>query len=214
MKKGRLLVVFSLLIVASMLAAIGTGAIDVFEAQRTSAMVIASDAEGFIGISSDSPYADVATSGNAKGTISFDFKTATAKGFNAQSKTEINNVFTVTNQSAETVYAWLEAEGWSSQHNAGLVYRIQESTGEVERVNEWYWRNPQGLNLLDSTGMNFTDGVGKNAYVKLEPGENFTVQMFVNSNLANGYGAEGKDWGHKIIVKANKTEPTQNGQYH
>lgn len=205
MRKGRLLVILSLLVIAAMFAAIGTGAIDVFEAKRTAAMVIASDKDGFIGISSTSPYADVATSGNEKGTISFDFKTATAEGFNAQSKTEIKGLFTITNQSGEDLYVWLEAEGWDSQHNAGLVYRIQETNGDITKSTETY----KNQNLLNTTGWNFKDGVGNEAYVMLEPGEYFTTEMVLNSNLSNGYGAQGKDWGHKIIVKANKTAPTQ-----
>ncbi|HHV95116.1 MAG TPA: hypothetical protein GXX37_01345 [Clostridiaceae bacterium] len=204
MKKGKILAVLALLLVSAVMASIGSGAIDVFMAKRSSSMVVASDAEGFIGITSTSPYAKV----NKNGTISFDFSTAAAKGFNAQSNTEINNVFTVTNQSAETVYVWLEAEGWDSWHNAGLEYRIQETNGEVTNVDDWYGNTqPQGKNLLSSTGMNFVNGVGKMAYVKLEPGEYFKVKILVNTVLSNGYGRDGKDWTHKVIFKANKEAP-------
>jgi len=204
MKKGKILVVLALLLVSAVMASLGTGAIDVFSAKRSSSMVVASDAQGFIGIQSNSPYAKV----DKEGAITFDFSTALAKGFNAQSKTEINDVFTVTNQSAETVYVWLEAEGWDSWHNAGLEYRIQETNGEVTNVDDWYGNTqPQGKNLLSSTGMNFVNGVGKMAYVKLEPGEYFKVKILVNTVLSNGYGRDGKDWTHKVIFKANKEAP-------
>ena len=204
MKKGKILVVLALLLVSAVMASLGTGAIYVFSAKRSSSMVVASDAQGFIGIQSNSPYAKV----DKEGAITFDFSTALAKGFNAQSKTEINDVFTVTNQSAETVYVWLEAEGWDSWHNAGLEYRIQETNGEVTNVDDWYGNTqPQGKNLLSSTGMNFVNGVGKMAYVKLEPGEYFKVKILVNTVLSNGYGRDGKDWTHKVIFKANKEAP-------
>ena len=204
MKKGKILVVLALLLVSAVMASLGTGAIDVFSAKRSSSMVVASDAQAFIGIQSNSPYAKV----DKEGAITFDFSTALAKGFNAQSKTEINDVFTVTNQSAETVYVWLEAEGWDSWHNAGLEYRIQETNGEVTNVDDWYGNTqPQGKNLLSSTGMNFVNGVGKMAYVKLEPGEYFKVKILVNTVLSNGYGRDGKDWTHKVIFKANKEAP-------
>ena len=204
MKKGKILVVLALLLVSAVMASLGTGAIDVFSAKRSSSMVVASDAQGFIGIQSNSPYAKV----DKEGAITFDFSTALAKGFNAQSKTEINDVFTVTNQSAETVYVWLEAEGWDSWHNAGLEYRIQETNGEVTNVDDWYGNTqPQGKNLLSSTGMNFVNGVGKMAYVKLEPGEYFKAKILVNTVLSNGYGRDGKDWTHKVIFKANKEAP-------
>jgi len=204
MKKGKILVVLALLLVSAVMASLGTGAIDVFSAKRSSSMVVASDAQGFIGIQSNSPYAKV----DKEGAITFDFSTALAKGFNAQSKTEINDVFTVTNQSAETVYVWLEAEGWDSWHNAGLEYRIQETNGEVTNVDDWYGNTqPQGKNLLSSTGMNFVNGVGKMAYVKLEHGEYFKAKILVNTVLSNGYGRDGKDWTHKVIFKANKEAP-------
>ncbi len=209
MKKGKIFVVLTLLIVAAVMASIGTGAIDVFKAERTSSMKVASDAEGFIGISSSSPYAKV----NKEGAIEFDFSTALAKGFNAQSLTEVHNVFTVTNQSAQTLYVWLEAEGWDSWHNAGLRYRIQDTNGEVTNVDAWYGNTkPEGKDLLMSTSWNFKDGVGKMAYVKLDPGEYFTAKVIVNTKLSNGYGRAGKDWSHTVIFKANKEAPKRPAQ--
>jgi len=204
MKKGKILVVLTFLLAAAVIASIGSGAIDVFKATRSSSMVVASDAEGFIGITSSSPYTKV----NRDGTITFDFSTLAAKGFNAKSRTEVNDVFTVTNQSAKPVYVWLEADGWTSWHNAGLEYRIQNTNGDVTNVDDWYGNTqPQGKNLLSSTGMNFKDGVGKMAYVYLEPGEYFTGKILVNTELANGYGDAGKDWSHKVIFKANAEAP-------
>lgn len=206
MKKGKIFIVLSLLMVAALMAAVGTGAIDVFKAERSSSMVVASDAEGFIGITSTSPYTEV----KGNGTLTFDFSTDSATGFNAQSRTEVNDVLTITNQGAETVYVWLEAEGWNSWHNAGLEYRIQETNGDVTTVDAWYGNTqPQGKDLLDTTGWNFNDGVGKMAYVNLEPGEYFTAKILVKTELANGYGDAGKDWSHKVIVKANENAPAR-----
>lgn len=204
MKKSKIFVVMGLLVVAAFMASIGTGAINVFSAKRSSSMVVASDAAGFIGITSTSPYTTV----NNDGTIGFDFSTDKAGGFNAQSKTEINDVVTVTNQSAETVYVWLEAEGWDSWHNAGLEYRIQATNGQVTNVDAWYGNTqPQGKDLLYSTGMNFVKGVGKEAYAQLDPGEYFTAKILVNTNLSNGYGNSGKNWSHKVILNANENAP-------
>ncbi|NLV88802.1 MAG: hypothetical protein GX021_05500 [Tissierellia bacterium] len=216
--RRKSLVVLSLLLLAALMAGIGTGAIDVFSANRAAAMKVVNDAEGIIGIAGDGLYAVEVTSGRERGTLKLDFtelnENFAGKGFNPQAKSEFHDVFTITNQSAKTVYVWLEAEGWDSQHNAGLAYRINETDGVITFVDDWYGKTqPGGRNLLSSTGMNFVDGVGKNAYVELDPGESFTVNIVVNTNLANGYGSPGSKWDHTVKVKANTEAPTQTGQY-
>lgn len=208
--KRKSLGVLSLLLGASMMAAVGTGAIDVFSAKRSSDMQVVTDAEAIVAISSQSGYTKV----DKYGSLELDFTDGNSKfdgkGFNPRAKSEFNDVFTVTNQSADTVYVWLEAEGWSSQHNAGLEYRIEETDGEITNVNAWYGKTqPEGNNLLDSTGMNFVDGKGNEAYVKLDAGESMDVKVLVNTVLENGYGSAGSNWNHKVIVKANENAPVR-----
>lgn len=208
--KRKGLVVLALLVVASLMAAMGTGAINVFSANRSSAMTIVNDSDALIGISGDGVYA---TETNKGLKIDFNNGDFDGKGLNPQAKSEFYEVFTVTNQSPKTVYVWLEAEGWSSQHNGGLQYRINDYNGEVTNVNAWYGNTqPNGKNLLDSTGMNFVNGVGKNAYIKLDSGEYFNVNIYVKTTLSNGYGDANtpySDWSHKVIVKANENAPTR-----
>ncbi len=211
--KRKSLVVLTLLIVASLMAGIGTGALDVFSANRASAMKVVNDGSAYIGLSGDGKYAYETNNGQLKIDFTSNNPYVIGDGFNPQARSEFNEVFTVTNQSAKTVYVWLEAKGWSSQHNSGLVYRINNTDGIYTPVNEWYRNNPEGKNLLSSTGTNYNDGVGKMAYVKLEPGQYFNVKILVKTEMSNGYGDPNtpySDWGHTVIVKANSTAPTQN----
>lgn len=211
--KKRGFIVVALLLVTSLMAALGTGAIDVFSANRSSAMKVVTDSNALISLVGDGNYAVPKKNGELK--LDFtDGTTFNGDGFNPQARSEFNDVFTVTNQSAKTVYVWLEALGWSSQHNGGLQYRIEDTNGVVTNVNDWYGNTqPNGKNLLDSTGMNFVNGKGKNAYVQLDPGEYFSVKVLVSTVMANGYGDANtpySDWSHTVIVKANTTAPTQN----
>lgn len=205
--RRKSLVVFSLLLVASLMAAIGTGAIDVFSATRAADMEVVTDAQGIIGLSSNSGY----TLLDKYGSLKLDFTGTNGKfigqGFNPRALFEFNDVFTVTNQSPDTVYVWLEAEGWDSWHNAGLKYVIGDTYGAVEITKgiDTYKTNT----LLTTTGWNFKSGVGSLAYVKLAPGASFDVNINVNTNLENGYGTAGKSWDHKVIVKANENPPTR-----
>ncbi|MCR2823281.1 DUF1102 domain-containing protein [Lederbergia panacisoli] len=206
--KRKGFVAFILLIVAALTAAMGTGAIDVFKADRSAAMKVVTDTNGLISLVGDGLYAKEAASG--KLTLDFTNTANGGKGFNPQANSEFNEVFTVTNKSEKSVYVWLEADGWSSQHNAGLQYRINNTDGVVTNVDAWYGNTqPSGKNLLDSTGMNFVNGVGKEAYVLLSPGQKFDVNIYVNTVLANGYGSPGSDWSHTVKVKASTTKPTR-----
>jgi len=204
--KRKGLVVLALLIVASLMAAMGTGALDVFSAKRSSAMTIVNDSEALIGISGDGLYAKETNKG-----LKIDFNNAgIGKGINPQAYSEFHKVFTVTNQSPKTVYVWLEAEGWSSQHNGGLRYKLNSTdgvmTGDLTANSA-----PKNI-LLWSTGDNFKNGVGRLAYVQLDPGEYFDVDIFINTQLANGYGDANthySDWSHTVIVKANENAPSR-----
>ncbi|MEH7223683.1 DUF1102 domain-containing protein [Bacillus sp. JJ1566] len=199
---------FLLLIVAAVTAAMGTGAIDVFNADRSSAMGVVTDSNALVALSGDGLYAKEA--GNGKLTLDFTNTSSGGDGFNPQAKSEFHEVFSVTNQSEKSIYVWLEADGWSSQHNAGLQYRINNTDGVVTNVDAWYGNTqPNGKNLLDSTGMNFVNGVGKEAYVYLAPGQSFDVNIYVNTNLANGYGSPGKDWSHTVKVNASTDAPSR-----
>ncbi|MEH7111531.1 hypothetical protein V7124_04005 [Neobacillus niacini] len=205
-KKG--FVGFLLLIVAALTAAMGTGAIDVFNADRSSSMGVVTDSKALVALSGDGLYAKEA--GDGKLTLNFKNTSSGGEGFNPQAKSEFHDVFTVTNKSEKSIYVWLEADGWSSQHNAGLQYRIADTDGVVTNVKAWYGNTqPNGKNLLDSTGMNFVNGVGKNAYVLLAPGQSFDVNVYVNTKLGNGYGSPGKDWSHTVKVNAGTTAPVQ-----
>ncbi len=211
--RKRSLVVLILLIVASVMAAMGTGALDVFRANRTAAMMVVTDADAYISLKGDDNYAYEKNNGELKLDFTSTNDNVIGDGFNPQANSEFNEVFSVTNQSAKTVYVWFEAEGWSSQHNSGLQYRIDHTNGTVTNVDAWYGNTqPQGKNLLSSTGMNFMDGIGKMAYVQLDPGEYFSVKILVNTVMSNGYGDANtpySNWGHKVIVKANVESPSR-----
>lgn len=205
--KRKGLVVLALLVVASLMAAMGTGAINVFSANRSSAMTIVNDSDALIGISGDGAYATETNKG-----LKIDFNNGgfDGEGLNPQAKSEFYEVFTVTNQSPKTVYVWLEAEGWDSQHNGGLRYRLHETnglmTGDLTANSA-----PKNI-LLWSTGDNFKNGIGRLAYVELNPGEYFNVDIYVNTVLSNGYGDANNhysDWSHKVIVKANEAAPAR-----
>lgn len=50
-------IVVALLLIASLMAAMGTGAIDVFTAKRSAAMTVVTDTEGLISLKPDGFYA-------------------------------------------------------------------------------------------------------------------------------------------------------------
>ncbi|NMA95378.1 MAG: DUF1102 domain-containing protein, partial [Clostridiales bacterium] len=134
--KRKSLVVLTLLVIAALMAAIGTGAIDVFSAKRSAAMGVVNDAEALVALKGDGKYAKA----DNKGKLYLDFTNTEkdGKGFNPQAKSEFHEVFTVTNKSEKTIYVWLEAEGWDSHHNGGLQYRINDTNGEITYVDAWY----------------------------------------------------------------------------
>jgi hypothetical protein len=205
--KRRFFVVFTLLIVASLLAAMGSGAIDVFSAEREVTMKVVSDAEGLISLEGDGKYAKEGTKGKEKGKLYLDFTNTSVggQGLNPQAISEFHEVFRVTNKSEKTVYVWFEAKGWDSQHNAGLQYIVDKTNGNIIKATDTYKTNT----LLTTTGWNFKNGVGNMAYVQLDPGEYFSVKITVDTRLSNGYGNPYYNWDHTVIVKANTTAPVQ-----
>jgi hypothetical protein len=204
-KKG--IVVLTLLLVASFMAAIGTGAINVFSATRASSMKVVSDADALISLKGDNKYAVAKGNGELKLDFTETNENFQGQGFNPKADFEFNDLFTITNQSADDVYVWLEANGWSSHQNAGLKYVVDETSegAQVFKGVDTY----KTKTLLTTTGWNFKGGKGSLAYVKLEPGAYFTVSMTVNTKLANGYGSKGYNWGHDVIVKANIEAPVR-----
>lgn len=212
------LVVLTLLLVASMMAAMGTGAMNSFVANRAAAMEVVTDADGLLGIVGDGKYAIPVTSGQNRGALGLDFTDSNGNfagdGFNPQAKMLFNDVFTITNNSPDKLFVWLEANGWDSHHNSGLRYSIDELSEGANYVKD-LTANPDKYGhklLLWSTGDNFKEGIGRLAFVELDPGENFTVKIDVNTVMANGYGSPGKDWGHTVIVKASQESPLRPGQ--
>ncbi len=210
MKKGRILVVLSLLLVATVMAALGTGAIDVFTANRSVSAKIVDDTKGFIGISTDSPYAFF----NNRGALEIKFASNYgAQGFNPDSRTLIKNLFTITNQSGNKVYVWLEADkDYSTAEHYAFKYRVQEGyEGVLHRAiytSNYSNSNPLRRVLISDVGRNFKDGKdGENAYMELEPGQSFVVEVDV-ATLTN-YGKAGTNLDHTLIIKADKTAPTQ-----
>lgn len=59
MKKRKNFVVLTLLLMAAVMASLGTGAIDVFTANRSVSAKIVNDMDGLIGIKPGSPYASL-----------------------------------------------------------------------------------------------------------------------------------------------------------
>lgn len=204
--KKRSFVVLALLLVAAIMATLGTGAINVFNARRTSAMKVVTDENALVSLKGDGNYAIAKSNGELK--LDFTDGNFTGDGFNPQAKSSFYDVFTITNQSPKTIFVWLEAEGWSSQHNSGLNYKVNQTNGNVIKGIDTY----KTETLLTTTGWNFVNGKGSLAYVELDPGEYFTVNINVSTVMANGYGDAGthySDWSHVVTVKANTTAPSR-----
>jgi hypothetical protein len=207
MKKGKILVVLSLLLVAAVMASLGTGAIDVFTAKRSVSAKIVDDTDGLIGIKPTSPYASL----NNRGSLVIDYSTAYGAGFNPDAKTEIKNLFTITNQSGNKLFVWLEADKdySTAEHNA-FDYRVQEGyEGTLHRAiykSDYSNSNPLRRVLISDVGRNFKDGKdGENAYMELEPGQSFAVEVDV-ATLTN-YGKSGTELDHTLIIRADRTAP-------
>lgn len=204
--KRRGFVILALLLVASLMAALGTGAVDVFSAKRSSAMKIVNDSESLISISGDNIYAK-----ENNGVLKLDFSNVArgAKGINPAAVYAFNKVFTITNRSEKPVYVWLESPDWDSEHNAGVRYIIDSTAGEITgdlTANS----APHNL-LLWSTGDNFKNGTGRLAYVKLAPGLDVSVKVTVKTE-DNMYGSTAShlfNWDHTVVVKANSTQPSR-----
>ncbi len=207
--KRKSLVVLTLLLIASLMAAMGTGALDVFSAERDVAMKIVTDEDGLISIKGDGVYAFEDTKQTRKGALKLDFTSTNqnfeGKGFNTMANIEFHDVFTITNDSPSDLYVWLEADGWGNSHTYGLNYVIGETTGDVTRD----WRN--NPRLLDTRIMNYENGKnGCAAYVMLEPGEFVTVDIEVDTTIGQGLARPGyvyDNWSHTVKVKANPSSP-------
>ncbi|HHW00713.1 MAG TPA: hypothetical protein GXX36_14335 [Clostridiaceae bacterium] len=210
MKKGKILVVLTLLLAAAVIASIGTGAIDVFTANRSVSAKIVDDTKGFIGLSTNSPYASF----NNRGTLEIKFASMHgAEGFNPDATTVFKNLFTVTNQSDETVYVWLEAgSDYSTAEHYAFDYRVQQGyTGVLHRAiytSAYSDSNPLRRVLISDVGRNFKNGRdGENAYMELAPGQSFDVEVDV-ATLTN-YGGKNTNLDHTLIIRADKTAPVQ-----
>ena len=209
MKKGKILVVLSLLLVAALMASVGTGAIDVFSANRSVSAKVVNDAEGFIGISTESRYASY----NNKGALVLNFFTEQgANGFNPHATTKFKNLFTITNQSAEKLYVWLETgDDYTTPDHYAFTYRVQEGyDGTLHRaVYSSAYSNTHPLRrvLISYVGRNIKNGVGQNAYMELEPGQSFDVEVDVSTTT--NYGKQGQELDHTLIIRADKTAPTR-----
>jgi len=216
MKRGTVLLLVTLLATAAILAAAGSGAVSSFTANRSSNMVVVNDTDGFIGISGDSEHWAFE---DGSGRFYLDFtesnENAIGEGFNARALTRIDEAFSLTNQGTRPVYVWFESSDWPWQANAILAYRINEdnTTGDITRADVWFYKRDAGLNLLSGDMTSFQDGVGEQAYVYLEPGESFAVDIIVNT--ANSvYGNDGLDLSHTVVIRADEDAPQQPGTYH
>ena len=78
-------------------------------ANRSAAMMVVTDSAALIGLSGDGVYAKESTAGKLN--LNFTNGSFAGTGFNPQANSEFHKVFTVTNQSADPVYVWLEADG-------------------------------------------------------------------------------------------------------
>ena len=82
--KRKGLVVLALLVVASLMAAMGTGALDVFSAKRSAAMKVVDDTDGLVSIVGDELYAKKLGNGQIK--LDFTNASSGGKGFNTNAK--------------------------------------------------------------------------------------------------------------------------------
>jgi len=209
-------IVVALLLIASLMAAMGTGAIDVFTAKRSAAMTVVTDTEGLISLKPDGFYAHEDT----RGRLYLDFKsTYGGLGVNAQAYSEFHDVFTVTNQSEKKVFVWFETANWYDRHDAILQYRIGNTSDGTVVHEGTYYTNPdytiRNMNLIDKSSqptVNYVNGEGRAAYVELAPGESFTVKVIANTVTDNSYGDANTVYSnleHSVIVKARTTQPNQ-----
>ncbi len=208
--KRKGFIVLSLLLVASFMAALGSGAIDIFSAERASAMKIVNDSKALIAITGDNAYAKE----NSDGVISIDFTNTnsgfTAEGVNPKAKNRFNKVFRVTNQSPKKVYVWLESKDWESWLNHQLRYLVNVDSITGFMIGDRTSNTAPKNILLWTSGNNFKDGKGYLAYVELDPGEYFDVDISIDTSgyygVANKYYS---DWSHTVTVKAAATAPEQ-----
>lgn len=94
-----------------------------------------------------------------------------------------------------------------------LDIEVQEGyQGELFRAvysSSYSDSNPLKRVLIPDVGRNIKDGKGKNAYMKLAPGQSFAVEADVET-LTKLYGNSGWDLSHTLIIRADKTALTRN----
>lgn len=216
MKRGKIAMVFGLLLTAAVMASAGSGALDVFSASRDSNMKVVNDATAYLSVKGDGKYAyeqDGAKKKDGKsldGVFKIDFSDTNinliGKGLNPEALSKFKKVFTVTNQSAKKLYVWLETDdSYPWQTGWELSYEVDSTTGEVKAGPEWNTANK--LIWTKATNFKQVNGVstGRLSYVTLDPGENFDVDITVDTKNYNAI--KGSDWSHKITIKADSTTP-------
>jgi hypothetical protein len=183
-------------------------------------MEIVNDASGFLAIAGDS---DHWAFEDGEGKFYLDFTetngNAAGEGFNPQAFTSVGDVFSVTNQSTRDVYVWFESPDWPWKmqgNGSSLRYRIDADATSTKVLGQYepadvaqVHNHPEyGRRLLWTEGTNYEDGQnGKLAYVLLEPGDSFSVEILVG---ATGYYAnQGLDFSHTVKVKADEDAPTR-----
>lgn len=200
--KRKSLVVLTLLVVAALMAGVGTGALDVFSAERSAVMEIVNDDVALISILGDGLYTEQTNRG-----LKLDF-TGTSQGgegINVNAVSVFHEVFKITNKSEKTVFVWLESPAWHEQIQKNVVYRVANPDAKMTE-DTTYTAAPKNK-LLWTSGTNFTGGVGDLAYVRLEPGEFFDVNIEVRT--LGSYAVNYPDWSHTIKVMANTNAPTR-----
>lgn len=163
-------------------AAIGTGAVDSFGANRDANIDIVTDENALVGLSSDSPYAlDDGSNGQLSIDITGNNENIYGDGVNNEAVTFIEDVFTIHNQSATDVYVWVQQRGGD-----GGVYAfvVRTDDGEATLIME-------GTASLDDDdlregfqdvgrGATFDDEIERGA-IKLETGEYESVGFLVDT---------------------------------
>jgi len=210
MKRGKIAIVFSLLIISAVMAAAGSGALDVFSSPRQSNVSIANDSNGYLAITGGpEKYAYEQKDGTFIVDFSDTNKNVIGKGVNFQANSSFNKVFTITNQSAKTLNVWLSTDdSFPWQPKWGLDYKVNPvSTGKV--VNATAYGVPNYLIWTANSNFKNTDSSprvdqGALAYAILAPGQNIVVDIDISTNDIWSYKA-GDNFNHKIYVKADST---------
>lgn len=171
------------------------------------AIVVRKNEEDLISIKGDNLYA-IKTNKGLK--LDFTNTSVGGKGFSPNAVSEFHKILTITNQSEKNVYVWLEADGWTTQHNS-LTYKVANSDGRMTPSLPYGATGTYENRLLWTSGTNFNKGVGHLAYVRLEPGQYFDVDISANTtNMTEQINnLTSRDWSHTVIVRANTKAPSR-----